>query len=305
MKKKFLCLCMGVTMIGGLLAGCGSKEEAKSKVSPATYTDLKTATEEAYKDFKSGNIDLNVNLDIAAGEDTSVKGKANMSIKLDEDTAYVKINLDGFEDTGLVLDEAELYLDIKNELAYANSGDGWVLTEDASLESLFDEYGISVDTEDTPEVDIKEEDIKVETTDNGYVIKQTYSGKELMEMWGTGEDDDSLVLFASIIEGLNFDITAGFDSTRVLNDIDLTVKANSIDLGEGVKLDGALDICVKIADINKCEVSIPKDVVDSAKPNVQEDEEDFGEGFEIDGFDGYESSDEDGVNGSQFDINFN
>lgn len=272
MKKKFLCLCVGVTMVGGLLAGCSSKE-----LRPATYSELKTATEDAYKDFTSGNIVLTVNADITTGEDT-VKGEANFDIKVDKDTAYVKIDMDGFEGTGLVLDTAELYLDLENKLAYGNVGDGWIVTEDASLEDLLGGFGVSTDTEKVPEIDIKEEDIKVEITDNGYMIKKSYTGSELMDMMDSDEDD-SLVMFAAIIEGLSFDIEAEFNTDKVLNDIDFIVKANSIDLGDDTKLDGTLGICAKIADINKCDVSVPQEVIDSAELN-----------------------EDDGTNGSQFDI---
>lgn len=264
MKKKILCLIVGVTMVGGILAGCGSKEmRPATEVKPATYEELKTATETTYKDFTGGKIDMVVDANITVGEET-VKGTVDLDISVDKDTAYVKIDVEGFEDT-LPVDDSELYFDLENEIVYGNAGDGWYITEDSSFEDLLGEFGVSMDTESVPEVDVKEEDIKVETTKDGYVIKKSYTGTELMDMMGTGEEEDSLVMFAAIFEGLKFDIEAGFNTDKVLNSVDFTVKAESIDLGEGMALDGNLGVSVEISEINKCEVTIPQNVIDSAE----------------------------------------
>lgn len=269
MKKKILGLLMCLVLVGGTLAGCGSKEGLKGTVKPATFEELKTATETTYKDIESGKFGVNVNADLTMGaedESMTLKGTVDMSISMDKDTAYVVIKAEGFDDM-LDLDNIELYMDLENEVTYTCQDGEWVVTEDASIEDLLGEYGISMDTEDTPEIKF-DEDLKVETTKDGYVVKKTLTGTELIDMLSgeeAEEDEMGLEMFAAIFEKLTVDVEASFNADKVLNGIDLKITADNIDMGNGASIDGNIKLSVDMNDINKCEVTIPQNVLDAAE----------------------------------------
>ena len=288
MRKKVLATILGVTMVCGLVTGCGNKSETKESKkldSSVKLEDLQKATSDYYKDgsfeavFKA---DGSMSFESENGSQEnkiSIDGKASRS----KDSAYIKFDSD-------VADQKtsqEVYLDItdtKNIIVYSSAdGDNWT-KEEVPVEEI---------TGDLDYSDMLSSDAKVETKDGNYVVKvdvpvdnlakhiekvmTTTQVQDAETESETKEDlDESLVepdetnvsgVFNNIVEqakeGLTITETATYNSDKILTGIDINIKAKDVNFILA-KVNGELNINIDIEPSEEVIVEIPEEAKESS-----------------------------------------
>lgn len=290
MRKKVLATILGVTMVCGLVTGCGNKSETKESKkldSSVKLEDLQKATSDYYKDgsfeavFKA---DGSMSFESENGSQEnkiSIDGKASKS----KDSAYIKFDSD-------VADQKtsqEVYLDItdtKNIIVYSSAdGDNWT-KEEVPVQEI---------TGDLDYSDMLSSDAKVETKDGNYVVKvdvpvdklakhiekamttsqvqdaeteeiETESETELAKEDLVDEKNVSGV-FNNIVEqakeGLTITETATYNSDKILTGIDINIKAKDVNFVLA-KVNGELNINIDIEPSEEVIVEIPEEAKGSS-----------------------------------------
>lgn len=284
MRKKVLATILGVTMVCGLVTGCGNKSETKESKkldSSVKLEDLQKATSDYYKDgsfeavFKADG-SMSVESENGSQENKiSIDGKASKS----KDSAYIKFDSD-------VADQKtsqEVYLDItdtKNIIVYSSAdGDNWT-KEEVPAQEITGNLDYS---------DMLSSDAKVETKDGNYVVKvdvpmdnlakyiekvmttsqvqdaetelETESVTESETKEDLVETNESLV-FSNIVEqakeGLTITETATYNSDKILTGVDINIKAKDVNFVLA-KVNGELNINIDIEPSEEVIVEIPEE----------------------------------------------
>lgn len=284
MRKKVLATILGVTMVCGLVTGCGNKSETKESKkldSSVKLEDLQKATSDYYKDgsfeavFKADG-SMSVESENGSQENKiSIDGKASKS----KDSAYIKFDSD-------VADQKtsqEVYLDItdtKNIIVYSSAdGDNWT-KEEVPAQEITGNLDYS---------DMLSSDAKVETKDGNYVVKvdvpmdnlakyiekvmttsqvqdaetelETESVTESETKEDLVETNESLV-FSNIVEqakeGLTVTATATYNSDKILTGVDINIKAKDVNFVLA-KVNGELNINIDIEPSEEVIVEIPEE----------------------------------------------
>lgn len=295
MRKKVLATILGVTMVCGLVTGCGNKSETKESKkldSSVKLEDLQKATSDYYKDgsfeavFKA---DGSMSFESENGSQEnkiSIDGKASKS----KDSAYIKFDSD-------VADQKtsqEVYLDItdtKNIIVYSSAdGDNWT-KEEVPAQEITGNLDYS---------DMLSSDAKVETKDGNYVVKvdvpmdnlakyiekvmttsqvqdaETLSEtkEDLAEINESGVSSDIVEdetneswVFSNIIEqakeGLTVTATATYNSDKILTGVDINIKAKDVNFVLA-KVNGELNINIDIEPSEEVIVEIPEEAKGSS-----------------------------------------
>lgn len=292
MRKKVLATILGVTMVCGLVTGCGNKSETKESKkldSSVKLEDLQKATSDYYKDgsfeavFKA---DGSMSFESENGSQEnkiSIDGKASKS----KDSAYIKFDSD-------VADQKtsqEVYLDItdtKNIIIYSSAdGDNWT-KEEVPVEEI---------TGDLDYSDMLSSDAKVETKDGNYVVKvdvpmdnlakhieKVMTNTQVQDAETESETKEDLVetnesgVFSNIVEqakeGLTITETATYNSDKILTGVDINIKAKDVNFVLA-KVNGELNINIDIEPSEEVIVEIPeeaKESSDGAKDLTEEKE---------------------------------
>ena len=293
MRKKVLATILGVTMVCGLVTGCGNKSETKESKkldSSVKLEDLQKATSDYYKDgsfeavFKA---DGSMSFESENGSQEnkiSIDGKASKS----KDSAYIKFDSD-------VADQKtsqEVYLDItdtKNIIVYSSAdGDNWT-KEEVPVEEI---------TGDLDYSDMLSSDAKVETKDGNYVVKvdvpvdnlakyieKAMTTSQVQDAETESETKEDLVdetnesgVFSNIVEqakeGLTITETATYNSDKILTGVDINIKAKDVNFILA-KVNGELNINIDIEPSEEVIVEIPeeaKESSDGAKDLTEEKE---------------------------------
>lgn len=291
MRKKVLATILGVTMVCGLVTGCGNKSETKESKkldSSVKLEDLQKATSDYYKDgsfeavFKA---DGSMSFESENGSQEnkiSIDGKASKS----KDSAYIKFDSD-------VADQKtsqEVYLDItdtKNIIVYSSAdGDNWT-KEEVPVQEI---------TGDLDYSDMLSSDAKVETKDGNYVVKvdvpvdnlakhiekvmtatqvqdaeteeiETESETELETKEDLVDEKNVSGVFNNIVEqakeGLTITETATYNSDKILTGIDINIKAKDVNFVLA-KVNGELNINIDIEPSEEVIVEIPEEAKGSS-----------------------------------------
>ena len=281
MRKKVLATILGVTMVCGLVTGCGNKSETKESKkldSSVKLEDLQKATSDYYKDgsfeavFKA---DGSMSFESENGSQEnkiSIDGKASKS----KDSAYIKFDSD-------VADQKtsqEVYLDItdtKNIIVYSSAdGDSWT-KEEVPVEEI---------TGDLDYSDMLSSDAKVETKDGNYVVKvdvpvdnlakhieKVMTNTQVQDAETESETKEDLVetnesgVFNNIVEqakeGLTITETATYNSDKILTGIDINIKAKDVNFILA-KVNGELHINIDIEPSEEVIVEIPEEAKESS-----------------------------------------
>lgn len=276
MRKKVLATILGVTMVCGLVTGCGNKSETKESKkldSSVKLEDLQKATSDYYKDgsfeavFKA---DGSMSFESENGSQEnkiSIDGKASRS----KDSAYIKFDSD-------VADQKtsqEVYLDItdtKNIIVYSSAdGDNWT-KEEVPVQEI---------TGDLDYSDMLSSDAKVETKDGNYVVKvdvpvdklakhieKAMTTSQVQDAETESETKEDLVetnesgVFSNIVEqakeGLTITETATYNSDKILTGIDINIKAKDVNFVLA-KVNGELNINIDIEPSKEVVVEIPEE----------------------------------------------
>lgn len=282
MRKKVLATILGVTMVCGLVTGCGNKSETKESKkldSSVKLEDLQKATSDYYKDgsfeavFKAdgsmsfesenGSQENKISIDGKAS-----KGKNSAYIKFDSDVADQKTS-------------QEVYLDItdtKNIIAYSSAdGDNWT-KEEIPVQEI---------TGDLDYSDMLSSDAKVETKDGNYVVKvdvpvdklakhieKVMTATQVQDAETESETKEDLVaetnvsgVFSNIVEqakeGLTITETATYNSDKILTGIDINIKAKDVNFILA-KVNGELNINIDIEPSEEVIVEIPEEAKESS-----------------------------------------
>ena len=281
MRKKVLATILGVTMVCGLVTGCGNKSETKESKkldSSVKLEDLQKATSDYYKDgsfeavFKA---DGSMSFESENGSQEnkiSIDGKASKS----KDSAYIKFDSD-------VADQKtsqEVYLDItdtKNIIVYSSAdGDNWT-KEEVPVQEI---------TGDLDYSDMLSSDAKVETKDGNYVVKvdvpvdklakhieKAMTTSQVQDAETESETKEDLVetnesgVFNNIVEqakeGLTITETATYNSDKILTGIDINIKAKDVNFILA-KVNGELNINIDIEPSEEVIVEIPEEAKESS-----------------------------------------
>lgn len=282
MRKKVLATILGVTMVCGLVTGCGNKSETKESKkldSSVKLEDLQKATSDYYKDgsfeavFKA---DGSMSFESENGSQEnkiSIDGKASKS----KDSAYIKFDSD-------VADQKtsqEVYLDItdtKNIIIYSSAdGDNWT-KEEVPVQEI---------TGDLDYSDMLSSDAKVETKDGNYVVKvdvpvdklakhieKAMTTTQVQDAETESETKEDLVdetnvsgVFNNIVEqakeGLTITETATYNSDKILTGIDINIKAKDVNFVLA-KVNGELNINIDIEPSEEVIVEIPEEAKESS-----------------------------------------
>lgn len=281
MRKKVLATILGVTMVCGLVTGCGNKSETKESKkldSSVKLEDLQKATSDYYKDgsfeavFKADG-SMSIESENGSQENKiSIDGKASKS----KDSAYIKFDSD-------VADQKtsqEVYLDItdtKNIIVYSSAdGDNWT-KEEVPVEEI---------TGDLDYSDMLSSDAKVEIKDGNYVVKvdvpvdnlakhieKVMTTTQVQDAETESETKEDLVetnesgVFSNIIEqakeGLTITETATYNSDKILTGVDINIKAKDVNFILA-KVNGELNINIDIEPSEEVIVEIPEEAKESS-----------------------------------------
>lgn len=281
MRKKVLATILGVTMVCGLVTGCGNKSETKESKkldSSVKLEDLQKATSDYYKDgsfeavFKADG-SMSIESENGSQENKiSIDGKASKS----KDSAYIKFDSD-------VADQKtsqEVYLDItdtKNIIVYSSAdGDNWT-KEEVPVQEI---------TGDLDYSDMLSSDAKVETKDGNYVVKvdvpvdnlakhieKVMTNTQVQDAETESETKEDLVetnesgVFSNIVEqakeGLTITETATYNSDKILTGIDINIKAKDVNFILA-KVNGELNINIDIEPSEEVIVEIPEEAKESS-----------------------------------------
>lgn len=282
MRKKVLATILGVTMVCGLVTGCGNKSETKESKkldSSVKLEDLQKATSDYYKDgsfeavFKADG-SMSIESENGSQENKiSIDGKASKS----KDSAYIKFDSD-------VADQKtsqEVYLDItdtKNIIVYSSAdGDNWT-KEEVPVQEI---------TGDLDYSDMLSSDAKVETKDGNYVVKvdvpvdklakhieKAMTTSQVQDKETESETKEDLVdetnvsgVFNNIVEqakeGLTITETATYNSDKILTGIDINIKVKDANFILA-KVNGELNINIDIEPSEEVIVEIPEEAKGSS-----------------------------------------
>ena len=276
MKKKvllsLLALAMSITVFG-----CSKAPETATSV---TYEDLKTSTETAYKDIKSGKIEMQLSADIVGtpiddnSEYTNHNADADINIVtvFDDNTIYMTVNWSG--QTAPINANKEIYIDysVKDKaLMYVKYSDVWLGTE-GSLEDFLSVITsemlgyVDLDITDNTSFDVFSNDTTIKTKDDSYIVSGTWKGVEMFDILNE-YSNNSLDMYKSMItsylETVTITIKNTYNNNKVLNKVNVSVDVSDLNFMDVQSIDADMDIEIAISDINQLQVEIPADVIEN------------------------------------------
>ena len=276
MKKKVLLGLLALTM--SITAfGCTKTPTTAKDV---TYEDLKTSTEKAYKDIKSGKIEMPLNADIVGtpiddnSEYTNHNADADINVVtvFDDNTIYMTVNWSG--QTAPINANKEIYIDysVKDKaLMYVKYSDVWLGTE-GSLEDFLSVITsemlgyVDFDITENTSFDVFSNDTTIKTKDDSYIVSGTWKGVEMFDILNE-YSNNSLDMYKSMItsylDTVTITIKNTYNNNKVLNKVNVSVDVSDLNFMDVQSIDADMDMEIAISDINQLQVEIPADVIEN------------------------------------------